>query len=348
MDDADEEELFRQFMTQCVPCKPVQTDIDEEEEFRKCNLRLQSSNYTSSSSSSVLAPILSTKQHAYGNYREASSTSTGFSCTTSMESDDARSIEDEGHCQNKIALVSGKPERHDTKGRKELVRIKKEQALMSTEIASALVPCRRKSCNLRFTYHDVEEARIHFWSLTRAEQQDWLTRELAFWGTPDTIEGVFKFKYMVGEKHCCAVFYENALMVSHGRLVDVRKRVLSKNFEDCFRMPSAPNTPMADRIEQFIASYAEEQSGAMPTKDKKVELPSGTTKDKVYIEYLLTFDEGDTSSASLSTWYRVWSQQWPTIKANNRANRFSKCSKCSNIKVLREFTSGMSKGTNSC
>ena len=160
MDDRDDEELFQQYLTQCVPCKPVQTDIAEEEEFEKCTLRLQLSRQTWSSSSCEPARIYPTKQHAYGKHREASSTSTGFSSTIVMEIDDARSVEFEAHCQKKIALVRGKPERNDTKGRKEVVLLKKEQALKSTGIASALVPCCRKGCIVRFTYQDVEEARM--------------------------------------------------------------------------------------------------------------------------------------------------------------------------------------------
>ena len=361
--DDDEEALFEK-MLQCCPCRvddaipmqgatPVEAE-DEEDLFDAYLIENVASMFQASISETAVNPSVTQFQgcprNAFGVHRKAESTPSLESCTDSKY--DYRSVESENHAPNKITIVRGKPERKRTKIKQEIILIKTEKALETTEIAAGLVPCCKSKCNIRFTFDDVKVARTHFWSLTRSQQQDHLVRELSFWGRPNAKQGVFNFEYFVNEKKCCAAFLEQALPVSHGRLVDCRKRVLNKDLADSTKASSPSNCPIFDRMAKFICEYAEAQSGAMPTLDKKTELPSGTTKDSVYMEYLLSYTEEETQNmsmvGSLSTWYRTWSTEWPTIKANNRANRFSKCTKCSNLKILKGLTTNIDKGENSC
>ena len=354
-DDLTEEDLFTEQFVYCPPCTnnnntllvhDEETDDEDEDAFcRQFEVDYPPAAASSGDTSSTV--LKHVRQHAFGVHRSDGCDSA--SQVTYDSEGDQRSVEVENVDQRKIIVVRGKPERKPTsKGRQEKLFVKKEKALEATEVAAALVPCCKSKCNQRFTFTEVYDVRTSFWSKNRGQQLDWLTHELSFWGVPDPETGTFKFRYTINGKDCCAKFLEQALPVSHGRLVECRKRVLALDFENSSRSPTVPNAPMADRIEKFISTYVEQQCGAMPTKDKKAELPTGCTKDKVYVEYLLSFSEDEMhNSASLTYWYKVWREKWPTVKANNRANRFSKCSICSNIKVLKSFASAQQKG-NSC
>lgn len=279
------------------------------------------------------------KRHEFVSCSELSTPSIMMSSTSSSSS-----VEEESSSA-KLTLIRGKAPRAktNTTGSAKVLK-KRTEYLEDLSISTALVPCCSKMCNERFTFSDVKTAREQFWALSSPNQQDWLTRHLSFWGTPDENTGIFKFKYVLQDIPCCSTFLENALPVSHGRLSNIRHRVLVKKTEDTSVTGSPVSGPKADAAEAFIREYAQTHGSAMPHK-KDIDLPSGLSKDKVYIEYLLTYptEEASRQACSLSYWYKIWSERCFHVKVR-KWHRFSKCSVCSNIKVLREFSNANSHG----
>jgi hypothetical protein len=333
-DFEDLEKYFCQFSE--VLCPPVQP----------ASSRVFGTNLINRACSTSACDIIcrQPRQHAYTS---SSNTSLSPSVSEFSDANDDRSVETDEHCPGKLAIVRGKPERvpHATPRRVRVFK-KKNRDLEPSQISLALTPCCPQACHLRFNYLDIEKERTHFYSMKQTEQSDWLARELSFWGAPNLETEVFEFKYQVQGKQCCALFLEQALCICHQRLTDMRKRVLSKGFEDSKKEPMMENRALQDGVEFYIREYARSQSGGLPTLNMKTELPAGTTKEKVYVEYLTDFGEDwKTKTASLSCWYKVWNQRCGTIKANNSANRFTKCGKCTNIKTLRKLAGTEAKGT---
>jgi len=226
-------------------------------------------------------------------------------------------------------------------GRQPVVAFRKQKYMDNDEIAGSLVPCCSQKCYCNVSFDDVKQVRETFWNMKQNEQADWLSRELALHGCVE--DKVFKFKYDVNGKPCCATFLEQALPVSHGRLSQIRTRVREGRHRDV----SPITGQKMDQCEQFIRQYAETHSEGLPNS-VDVDLPEGVTKECVYIEYLLSFeDEGQATAlaASLSWWYATWRKRCFHVKAK-KWNRFSKCTTCSNIKVLRAINDETKRGAN--
>jgi hypothetical protein len=244
---------------------------------------------------------------------------------------------------NKLLIFRGKKTREAT-GQQTQVAKRKTKHLLPERIASSLVPCKcGERCFENFSFTEIQGLRKAYWGKKQAEQADWVARELALHGYVKK-DGIFKFRYFLEDKECCAEFLERALPISHGRLSQLRERVLSKSLEDSSRS-SATNCPKADAVEEFIRKYGATHSEGLPNKID-VDLPAGVTKEEVFIEYLLTFENAEASlakSCKLSTWYRVWRERCFHIKCK-RWNRFSKCTTCSNIKALRLVAEGKEQG----
>ena len=249
---------------------------------------------------------------------------------------------------NKIVVHRGKrPRKELVKVRQPNVLKKKDSALKECSIAEALRPCCPKKCYSRFTFDDVQEERHQFWQLSAPKQYDWLKRELGFNGVADLEKGTFNFKYVVQDKPCCGVFLEHALPVSHGRLSDIRKSVLNKNFEDTHRTvpDGVRSSPKADQCESFIRNYAAAESGQMP-HSVDCDLAEGVTKEDVFTCYMASFEDtvAMQEAAGLSCWYDTWRFRCPTVQCR-KWQRFSKCSVCSNLRILKDLADPGEKGT---
>ena len=291
------------------------------------------------------SPKRSCHRHAFGVHRMDNIPRTTVSPESMVIVNTTDDIEAENVCPTKVVVHRGKRPRkvrEVTKG--PYVSKKKELAMDSTDIASVLRPCCNKNCYLRFFYNDVKEERHQYWQLSAPQQQDWLCRELAFNGHPNTELGTFKFKYLVNEKECCASFYERALPVSHGRLSTVRSRVLTKSLENVSfsSPPGSRSSPMTDSCENFIRHYAALESGQMPDS-VNCQLSEGVTKEDVYTCYLASHDDYDGQTAALSTFYDAWSSRCPCV-TTNKWKKFSKCSVCSNLKSLKGFSNAVERG----
>ena len=285
------------------------------------------------------------KQHAFGQWR--GSTSTSFCTVVSSTSPDSDDVEVEDVVQSGLTILRGKKPREPKSVKRVEVPLKKKLFNMEPgNIASALQPCCAKNCFTHFNYYDVEAVRAEFWNLNRAKQLDWLTRQLAFWGRADENVGTFKFRYLLQNKQCCATFFESALPVSHGRLSLARNRVLTDQLEDSQKDASPVNTFKSDSAEEFIRTYARLHGQGMPNS-VDVNLPNGKTKDSVYCDFLVERSDGTKEGVDaligLSGWYRVWRERCFHVKTP-KWQKFSKCTTCSNIKTLREFTDASKRG----
>ena len=281
-------------------------------------------------------------RHAFG--QSCSTTDSDILATTTQNSSTdtiTMEVDEETSGAAKLVIFRGKKTRGSI-GQKETIGVKKTRFLDNEEIAAGLVPCCPKRCNEQFTFSDLEDARTHFWGMKANEQGDWLTRELALHGHVDK-DDVFRFRYRLNGKYCCGIFLEHALPMSHGRLSQMRTRVLSKNLENSKRQQGGVTGHMADKTAQFIRTYATDHGEGLPNKID-VDLPAGCTKEEVYIEYLLDH-EGDSAkeAGSLSWWYKTWRSRCFHIKAKEW-NRFSKCTTCSNIKALKGFCDSEKQG----
>ena len=286
-------------------------------------------------------------RHAFGTYRMGCMPLPNRSPPTSVVLlNQQTDIEEENVCPKKIVVHRGKRPRKSRMVTKEpYVLKKKERAMLEDEIASVLHPCCPKECYKTFTFADIKEERYQFWQLNAPMQQDYLCRELAFNGVANRNKGTFDFKYMVNTKECCPRFYKRALPVSHGRLSAARTRVVTKNFEDVtFSSPEgSKSTTKTDACESFIRKYAGNESGQMPDS-VNCQLSEGVTKEDVYTSYLASYEDDPSSDpASLSCWYESWASRCPCV-TTNKWQRFSKCTVCSNLKSLREFSNATERG----
>ena len=286
------------------------------------------------------------QRHAYGPHRLPYRTPVGLlSLNILPETPASEDYELENPLAKHIVIRRGKKPRVTSEPTPVVLK-KKAYNLEPTVIASALAPCCTKKCNERFSYTDVATIRHEFWNLTRPRQLDWVTRQLAFYGTASATTGVFSFKYVLLWKETCAKFWEQALPISHGRLSLARSKVLTLQMEDSQSADSPSNCPKSDSAEAYIRDYARENGGAMPDCED-VQLPAGKTKEAVFCDYLIdmfhTDEEVEKNAASLSTWYKTWRSRCFHVKAP-KWQKFSKCSTCSNIKVLREFTDASKQG----
>ena len=322
------------FLDICGLCQPASCD-DEQLYFLDClNIPTNVSNPRS------LPPA--PPRHAFGHHRRTYQTPTPHVESTSSSTEE---FEEENMLLQHIVVKRGKKQRTSS-GRVPVTLKKKAYNLEPAVIASALSPCCANKCNEQFNYTDLSMVRTEFWNLTRPKQLDWVTRQLAFHGCPSTLTGKFTFKYVFHGKECCAKFLEQALPISHGRLSMARNKVLTMQMEDSTSADSPSNCPKSDSAESYIRDYARKHAGAMPDSDD-VQLPAGKTREAVYCDYLIdmfqTDEEVQTQAASLSTWYKTWRSRCFHVKAP-KWQKFSKCSTCSNIKVLRDFTDASKQG----
>ena len=261
--------------------------------------------------------------------------------SSSINTVDTRSVEDDDTVESKVRTASGKKARKVQASTAKATSSKKLMALDSFAIACALRPCCPKNCHEQFNFAQVKKEREEFWSLNTPKQQDWVTRQLAIWGALDVSKHSFKFSYHIQDIPCCATFFENALPCSHGRLSSIRQRVLSNSLEDQKRIPSPVNQGKQDRAEQFLHGYMEKHGNGMPN-ERTVQLPMGSTKENVYMDYLCSFpteEDAEREACSLSHWYRTWKNRVPDLKCG-KWHKFTKCSVCSNIKTMKGFTKG--------
>lgn len=329
------DEDINDFLDICGHC----TDTETEEDFLECmNLNRPASDPSPCES----AP----PQHAFGKHRLSERTPLATLPVNLYASSSTEECEQEVNLAQKIVIRRGKKPRVSS-GPTPKVLKKKAYNLEPAVIASSLTPCCKKKCNEQFNYSDLEAARTEFWNLKRSKQLDWVTRQLAFYGSADQVTGIFSFRYMLQGKECCAKFLEQALPISHGRLSLARNRVLTLQMEDHQSAESPTNCPKADSAEAYIRDFARKHGQSLPNSED-VDLPAGKTKEAVFCDYLVemfkTDEEVTKNAASLSTWYKTWRLKCHHVKAP-KWQKFSKCSTCSNIKVLREFTDTSKQGT---
>ena len=141
----------------------------------------------------------------------------------------------------------------------------------------------------------------------------------------------------------CSAFYQKVFQVSQGYFCDVRERVLSgrSNFVHGLTGCEANRrcSSKKSHVIAFVNKYAEERGEPQPDKPE-THLPSGVTREEIWDEYLDTLSIHDraTKEVSLPYFYGIWKEKFKSWLKVPKCKRFSQCSVCASIKLLKEGT----------
>ena len=201
-------------------------------------------------------------------------------------------------------------------------------------------------CASKLDLEDIRSIREAYWNRSQTERTEFLVNKLVYDMNADFDKEIINFRYTINGKKVCGSFFRNLFPVSKQHFADIRKRVCERRL--CVQRKTNDNIidKKREKALHFLDKYVQEHGEPQPHK-KIINLPTGVSKEDVYIEYLATeFSEMEVSMkapAKLSYWYELW-RTWRNQVKCPEWSTFSKCSTCQDIRLQMQLGDPTQKG----
>ncbi|KAK3287888.1 hypothetical protein CYMTET_4621 [Cymbomonas tetramitiformis] len=145
------------------------------------------------------------------------------------------------------------------------------------------------------------------------------------------------------ETDVCSASYQKVCKISQGYFCDVCERVLSGRTNFIHGLTgSEANRRLSNKKSNavaFVNKYAAEQ-GEHQADKPETHLPSGKTREEIWDDYLdsLSIHDRKSKEVSLPYFYEIWKDEFKSWLKVPKCKRFSQCSVCASIKLLKEGT----------
>ena len=204
--------------------------------------------------------------------------------------------------------------------------------------------CRQPCANM-FDVETIKKIRESYWKRSQPERTEFLVNKLVFDMNADLDKHVINFRYTVNGNKVCGSFFRNLFPVSKQHFADIRKRVCERRLVVTRKSNDSIHDKKRESALNFLDNYVRENGEPQPHK-KEFNLPSGISKEDVYVEYLATFSDDMVRlkiPAQLSYWYEIW-RTWRNQVKCPEWSTFSKCSTCTNIRIQLQLGDPTLKG----